>query len=343
MTMVHIWNRNIWHIALSVIFVASCSKAGEPVVPSEDVQSMVSVSAGGPEDGPEVKAPVIGTKPSSFGMMLVEAGTYNSYQDFTSNVAVTARDNDIDINNTLWNFCYTGSRTWFKEFFFINKKDGSNNDVNVDVYAYAPFNGNLTPALLTAIPYTFDSQDDIMWADQNQAGFTFPGDGLSAAGYKNRDIHVNGEHKYVQFDFNHILSLIALQFKLKNTEHPYDDNSGSNATTYLLTGVRFTAKNGTVVKTGTMNALTGAFTKGEVNSGTFVKEWRGRESNPLLTISSGTEYSSPFYILVCPDSYIDPSHHYTDGDFTIELELYTQEKGYLPYSTVTINAADLGG
>lgn len=341
MNMVRTWN----NIAVALLLMAALVLQGcaeKPAPSGEELRSPVEISAGsGNAVDVEVKSAVNVSKPENFGMMVVDYGsTYTAYQDFTSNVAVSRRNGIAD--HTEWNFRYSGSKTDFQNFFFINKKDSGNNDVYLDVYAYAPYNGNLTPADLTAIPYRFNTQGDLMWALQNASDFTFPsGEAHSdAAHYCNRNIRVDGNRKYVQFDFRHVLSQLSFRFRLKNTAHPYDGDSTGEGTVYYLVKVRITAKDGTLPVSGTLNAITGVFQADDVYSTEWVQE--GSITHPLVTISGG-EYVSGESLLLCPDASFASEHHYASGDYVLDLMLATNEKNYLPYATFTLNADHLGG
>ena len=321
----------VWVLAAAVLL--SCQRI-HPDGQGEVLRSRLHIYAS-TEGSVSVKGPETGTKPTSFGIKVTKYGNTEDYLPYFTNISVS--------DSTDWVFRYDGSPSSFQEFYLI-ANDISTPD-HADLYAYAPHIPGVTD--FAEIPYVLDDQLDLMWASEN--------------GISNKNIAIDGTAKSAKFTFQHALSLIALRFKLKNIDHPYPGSSEAPALHLLEFKVE--ANDGTLIKMGSLNAYTGAFTKAA--SDTYTAEYRreGTVEDPLLVITKRPDidesileqqeikiwtledgYSIPLYWLVCPDAYYPaprPTNHYQDGSYTFYFKMYNhQDKSYIP-ATFTLNAAHL--
>lgn len=314
---------------MACLLACACGKTDVRGEESE-VRSPLVICAEEGTDAVPVKAAETGTKPGNFGIVVVEKDSFTEYLPFLSNIEATS----AGTSPTSWTFRYDGSRNKFQTLYLISKKNSSNEKVDCDVYAYAPYIAGRTPAQLTSLPFSFSSQTDVMWADQNLATFNF-----SDKDYNNRGIVIDGTSKKLQFDFHHVLSLLQFQLRIKNSDHPYSGGYSGN-TRYYLSSVKMTAKPGTLVGSGSLNALTGVFTGDD----TYVTEQTWNWSSNYPSIPMDGSYAAVFNVLVCPGAFFyGGPHSYADGDYSFRFALYSQEKGYLPYADFTLLASQLGG
>ncbi len=197
--------RRIIHIIALVLILIGCERNVRP----DNLRTPVNVITSIGEN--ESKAPVIGSDFSNgdtYGLFICQAFDYDSgntntykphslgYNNIRARLTVETTDN---LESRNWAYNFAGSSTSFPSL-FINSERG---DSAADIFAYAPWiSGVKNPE---EIEFLIDKQEDIMYAAQNaQPGI-------------NKNLSTSEESHTVHLNFEHVLSLLEIEFAVSNT------------------------------------------------------------------------------------------------------------------------------
>lgn len=253
------------NILFILVFVClSCGKAGlDADLNQEGVrlnisESILSVETKGPilpgQIGGENQFPV----KSSYGLFICDhvsegSNPYNEHAPEYNNIKVHNPN-----NANKWLFSYDeDDKSGFPVLFLVGKKDDADNSVCADIFAYAPYNKDVTTP--EYIEFAISTQSDVMYAIQNSDPDV------------NKNINPLGEASEVDvpLTFAHALTLLEFNVELKNDKYNHPEGNG-NVKGYIIEKIKVTknaAADVPLYSGGTLNAINGELTpKDDVES-----------------------------------------------------------------------------
>lgn len=215
-----------------------------------------------PEPEPYIPSGAKGTKFTIEGATFSEGHTFGLYvckhEDQAGNPgSLQFEEHNKGYNNikviktaTTWKFYNSVLKENLSELYISTNDD----DVNADVYAYAPYIGDaVSPA---EIPFNINLNQDLMYVTQNA----------------DHDINKNMPPSSVESDlalnFHHVLTKLEFCLRIKNTM-----NSVSVHTVDSIVIRKAGAKTTELYRTGTFNAITGELTPATTSDSISVRSF----------------------------------------------------------------------
>lgn len=187
---------------------------------------------------------------------------YVSYGNGMNNIKATLTTDKYSVRN--WQFRLSTVDSVYPSLILTSKRDGGNK-VLADMYAYLPYDENITSP--EVVPFIVGLDDittlssnqqtnyfrDVMYAEENAsptANKALDPEAVDEFGVKLETVDVT-------FTFKHALSLIKIEMEIQNDKYNHPDGDGN--TSYCLDKVIIRkGVNGHLYRGATMNAITGA-------------------------------------------------------------------------------------
>ncbi len=240
------------YIILFLAIAATCVSCDKNIQENLDekgvylnIQESILTASTKAYGGMSTSFPVGGT----FGLFICEhtdkdSNPYVEHAPLYNNIRARYSDQKI------WKYNYIGYDS-FPSIFIVEKKDDSDNPIFADVFAYSPYDLNITNP--EHIPFKISNQLDMMFAIEN--GDPQKNKGINPA--------APGTEVDIPLTFAHVLSLVEFHFTVKNDRynHPDGDDDTNGYVLNSITVSKNKDKNPEDIhlySSGEMNAIDGS-------------------------------------------------------------------------------------
>lgn len=250
---------------LFVFVCLSCGKSGlDADLNQEGVrlnisESILSVNTKGPIIPDQIGGEGQFPEKTSYGLFICNhvADGPNPYIEHAPEYNNIRAYNSETTHKWMFSYDIEGDKTEFPVLFLVGKKDDADNSVCADIFAYAPYNKDVTTP--EYIEFAISTQSDVMYAIQNSDPDV------------NKNINPLGEASEVDvpLTFAHALTLLEFNVELKNDKYNHPEGNG-NVKGYIIEKIKVTknaAADVPLYSGGTLNAINGELTpKDDVES-----------------------------------------------------------------------------